>query len=35
MAASIKAIQDDLPAQIQVSTIVKAEFEAYQKQVKA
>jgi hypothetical protein len=35
LAASIKAIQDDLPAQIQaqVSTIVKAEFEAFQKQV--
>jgi|GEM_PF-3832862 len=37
LATSIKAIQDDLPAQIQarVSTIFKAEFEAFQKQVEA
>lgn len=37
LAASIKAIQDDLPTQIQaqVSIIIKAEFEAIQKQVKA
>lgn len=37
LATSIKAIQDDLPAQIQaqVSTIFKAELEAFQKQVEA
>jgi len=37
LANSIKAIQDDLPAQIQaqVSTIFKAELEAFQKQVEA
>ena len=37
LATSIKAIQDDLPAQIQaqVSTIFKAELEAFQKQVGA
>ncbi len=37
LASSIKAIQDDLPAQIQaqVSTIFKAELEAFQKQVEA
>ncbi len=35
LATSIKAIQDDLPAQIQaqVSAIFKAELEAFQKQV--
>ena len=35
LATSIKAIQDDLPAQIQaqVSIIFKTEFEAFQKQV--
>jgi hypothetical protein len=37
LATSIKAIQDDLPAQIQaqVFTIFKAELEAFQKQVEA
>jgi hypothetical protein len=37
MASAIKAIQDDLPAQIQaqVSAIVKSEFEAFQKRVVA
>jgi len=35
MASAIKAIQDDLPVQIQaqVSAIVKAEFEAFQKRL--
>ena len=37
MASAIKAIQDDLPVQIQaqVSAIVKAEFESFQKKVVA
>jgi hypothetical protein len=37
LATLIKAIQDDLPAQIkaQVSTILKAELEAFQKQIEA
>jgi hypothetical protein len=37
MSSAIKAIQDDLPEQIQaqVSAIVKAEFEAFQKMVVA
>ncbi len=37
LSTSIKAIQDNLPAQIQaqVSTIIKAELEVFQKQVEA
>jgi hypothetical protein len=37
LAASIKAIQDELPGQIQaqVSTVIKAELEALQKQVES